>query len=153
MPPKFEKRVRAYAIDISAVMVVVLVMAFLDTIPPIYRVIPMLVAMFIFWILPYFFSNGQTFGKRVEKIKIVNMDGSNCSLLKLIAREIVKQFLAIVTVGIYLIIAYFVLSEKTVSRTIHDYFFGTKEIDLEKRPKDDSYEFLNKKEKKNEKNN
>jgi uncharacterized RDD family membrane protein YckC len=35
------------------------------------------------------------------------------------------------TFGIYLIVAFFVMNEKT-SRTIHDYLFKTKVIDLEK---------------------
>jgi len=138
MVPKFEKRVRAYAADISGAAVATIIVAF--GFPGLEQWVKMLIvfiAYFLTSIFPYFISKGQSFGKRIQKIKIVKIDGSDANLFILILRELFKTGLGIVTFGIYSIVAYFALTEKNVSRTIHDYVFKTKAIDLEKPTKHD----------------
>lgn len=128
MVPKFERRVRAFAIDTSGVFITVILSLF---IPKPFNFILIGAAVLGFYIMPYFISNGQTFGKRVEKIKVVNLDGSDASVAKLLIREITKLALSVLTFGIYLVVAFFAVTEKEVSRTIHDYIFKTKMIDLD----------------------
>lgn len=126
MVPSFEKRVRAFAIDTSGVTLLLILSI------PLGQTIAQYVAIssvFIFYFLPYLISNGQTFGKRTQKIKIVNVDDSKAPLWKILLRDLFKVGLSIVTFGVYLVIAFFVMSDKT-SRTIHDYIFKTKVIDL-----------------------
>ncbi|TVP85902.1 MAG: RDD family protein [Acholeplasmataceae bacterium] len=127
MVPSFEKRVRAFAIDTSGVALFTLL-----TLPlgQIWSYIVFGVAFFGLYILPYFIANGQTFGKRIQKIKIVNADGSPAGLIRILLRDIFKLGASIGTFGLYLVIAFFVLSDKS-SQTIHDYLFKTKVIDLE----------------------
>ncbi|MBE0700762.1 MAG: RDD family protein, partial [Acholeplasmataceae bacterium] len=135
--PSFEKRVRAFAIDTSGVMIfVILAIAFPKGIV---QMLFISVPFLVFYLLPYFLSNGQSFGKRVQKIKIVKLDGSDAELPRVLAREIFKVGLSIFTAGVYLIVAYFFLSEKKDSRTIHDFVFKTKMIDLSQREYDDDY--------------
>ncbi len=127
MVPSFEKRVRAFAIDTSGVTLLLILSI------PLGSEIAMYVAIagvFIFYLFPYLLSRGQTFGKRIQKIKVVTVDGLDVPLWRLFLREVFKIGLSIVTYGVYLVVAYFVMSEKT-SRTIHDYIFKTKIIDLQ----------------------
>jgi uncharacterized RDD family membrane protein YckC len=131
MVPSFEKRVRGFAIDTSGVSIFVILSMFLGQVHPYLPWIVIGSAFFGFYFLPYFFSKGQSFGKRIQKIKIVNLDDSDCSVWKILARDAFKLTLSIATFGIYLIISFFVMSDST-SRTIHDYIFRTKVIDLEK---------------------
>jgi uncharacterized RDD family membrane protein YckC len=135
MVPSFEKRVRAFAIDTSGVALVSMIAIF-GIAPQNQRLaqIVMLIGAFSFYLLPYFFSEGQTLGKRVQKIKIVKSDDTKASLLRIILREITKLFLSAITGGLYLIVATFSMNSH-VSRTIHDYIFQTKMIDLEPRSK------------------
>lgn len=70
-------------------------------------------------------------GKKVQRIQIVKLDDSKVELWRIILRDLFKLSLSIATFGIYLIVAFFAMSDKT-SRTIHDYIFKTKVIDLEK---------------------
>jgi len=65
---------------------------------------------------------------------VVNMDDREPHVIKLIAREFVKYGLSLATFGVYLIVAYFFISENQVSRTIHDFIFKTKVIDLDYSP-------------------
>jgi uncharacterized RDD family membrane protein YckC len=135
MVPSVEKRVRAFAIDTSAVALVTILTL------PLERVLSIVIfsiAFFGFYFLPYFFSDGQTFGKRTQKTKIVKVDGSKAPLLLILARELFKLVLSIGTFGAYMVIAFFVLSDST-SRTIHDYIFKTKVIDLEGPTGKDNY--------------
>ncbi|PKK92680.1 MAG: hypothetical protein CVV61_08495, partial [Tenericutes bacterium HGW-Tenericutes-6] len=80
MVPSFEKRIRAFAIDTSGVMLVVILSTFLGVI---WRYLPHVLigtAFIGFYFLPYLFSNGQTFGKRVQKIKVVDTHGKDLPL-------------------------------------------------------------------------
>jgi len=88
-------------------------------------------AFFGIYFFPHFLTPGQTFGKRIQKIRIVNLEGEDITIAHAILRDFVKVFLSIITFGVYLVISFFVMSDKT-SRTIHDYIFKTKVIDLEK---------------------
>ncbi|WP_162140145.1 RDD family protein [Haploplasma axanthum] len=143
MIPRFEKRVKAFAIDISALMIAVIIAALgLQNVT--LKVVIVVVVYILVNIVPNFFSRGQTFGKRIQKIKIVNDDGSDISVWKAILRELVKTALSLVTFGLYSVIAYFFLSEKTVSKTIHDYIFKTKAIDLETQKNRNNDDYLGK---------
>lgn len=141
MVPSFEKRVRAFAIDTSGVIIFVILSLFTGTQ---IRILPYVISMtaaVVFYILPHFFSRGQTFGKRVQKIKTVDINGGDLQLWRIILRDVFKLAASFMTFGLYLVIAFFVMNEKT-SRTIHDYIFKTKVIDLEK--PQGKLEFMNK---------
>lgn len=129
MVPRFEKRVKAYAADLSGLALAFLVASF-GISNMVAKISVVVLAYVLISILPQFFSRGQTFGKRIQKIKVVKNDGSDASLILLIVREIFKTGVSILTFGLYSIIAFFFISEKHVSKTIHDYIFGTKVIDL-----------------------
>ncbi len=133
MVPSFEKRVRAFAMDTSPVAIITLVSFWL---PVEQAWVPYVIigAAFIgFYMFPYFLksSKGQTFGKRIQKIRIVNMDDTPVELWKVLLRDMFKLALSIGTFSAYLVISFFVMNDKT-GRTIHDYIFKTKVIDLEK---------------------
>lgn len=131
MVPKFEKRVRIYAIEISALAVAIIVSSLgFGGIPFLQAGIIVVVYMFV-TIVPLLLSKGQSYGKRIQKIKVVKLDGTPVNPFILILREFFKTGLSLLTFGIYSIIAYFALTEKEVSRTIHDYIFKTKVIDLD----------------------
>lgn len=137
MVPRFEKRVRAYAADISAAAVALIIVTFGFQGLVWLKILIVALTYAAFSIIPYFISKGQSFGKRIQKIKIVKLDGTDANPFILILREIFKTGLSIATFGIYMIVAYFALTEKHTSRTIHDYIFKTKAIDLEKPRKTD----------------
>jgi uncharacterized RDD family membrane protein YckC len=129
MVPSFEKRVRGFAIDTSAVAVISMIGFY--GIGNLYLRYVVVIGAFIgVYFLPYVFSSGQTFGKRIEKTRIVMSDGSPASLLRILMRDLFKVGLSISTFGLYLVIAFFVMSENT-SQTIHDRLFKTKVIDLQ----------------------
>ncbi len=131
MIPSFEKRVRAFAIDTSGVTLFVILSSFLGVY---WRPLPWIIsglAFLGFYIIPYIISEGQTFGKRIQKIKVVDIEGGPAPLWRVLAREIFKLGLSFITFGLYLVIAFFAMSEKT-SQTIHDKIFKTKLIDLQK---------------------
>lgn len=132
MVPSFEKRVRAFAMDTSPVAIVLLLSAWMggDN-----KLIPYLIsggAFIGFYFFPYMLksSKGQTFGKRIQKIRIVKVDDTPVELWRVLLRDLFKLALSIGTFSVYLIVSFFVMNEHT-GRTIHDYIFKTKVIDLE----------------------
>lgn len=131
MVPSFEKRVRAFAIDTSGASLVAMISLFgIAPFNEILATIMITLGVIGFYILPYALGGGQTLGKRVQKIKIVMKDDTKAPFIILMLRDIFKLGLSIATFGLYLIVATFAMSDH-VSRTIHDYIFKTKVIDLE----------------------
>src|SRR5690554_7692317 len=97
MVPRFEKRVRAFAADISGLIIVFILTAYgmANIENPLRTIlqISILVSTFFFLIIfPNLLKSKQTFGKRIQKIKVVNLDGTDASKIKLIARELFKYF-------------------------------------------------------------
>jgi len=139
--PSFEKRVRAFAIDTSGVMLFIILALPFST-QNIYISYGISIASFIgFYIFPHFLTPGQTFGKRIQKIRIVDLEGNPVKLWVVILRDVTRVLFSVLTFGIYLVVAFFVMNEKT-SRTIHDYIFKTKVVDLEK--PQGKYNYMNK---------
>lgn len=129
MVPRFEKIIKSFAIDTSGVMLVVILSI---AIPSPTRYILMGVAFLAFYFFPYIISNGQTFGKRIEKIKVVDASGRDAGIFRLWARQLVFLALTILSLGIiYPIICFIVMSDKNGNRLPHDFLFRTKQIDLE----------------------
>lgn len=126
MVPTFEKRVRAFAIDTSGVTLLMIL-----SIPLGYEIAKYILigAPIVFYLLPYLFLKGQSFGKLTQKIKIVTVDGLDVPLWRILLREVFKLGLSFATFGVYLVVSFFFMNDKT-SRTIHDYIFKTKMIDL-----------------------
>jgi uncharacterized RDD family membrane protein YckC len=141
MVPSFEKRVRAFAIDTSGVMLFIILALPFSTQDTRIAYGMAIAAAIGFYLMPHFISPGQTFGKRIQKIKIVDLEGNPVKLWVVLLRDFTRVVLSAATFGAYLVIAFFVMNEKT-SRTIHDYIFKTKIIDLEK--PQGKYEYMNK---------
>ena len=137
MVPSFEKRVRAFAIDTSGVALVGILAIGVSPQSETLAYVIFLSAAFFFYLFPYFRRTGQTLGKHVQKIQVVLKDGQQAPVWLLLLRDTTKVLASVLTAGLYLLICMFFMNSHT-SRTIHDYIFQTKMIDLEKRQgKDD----------------
>jgi len=132
----FERRIRAFSIDISmsTVLFILLIIA-IGTIDSVSDELKLTLAASISYfgtlIIPQFISKGQTFGKRNQKMKVVYAKSERSPhVLVLVLREIVKGFLMIGTFGFYLLVCGIIASSRKDGRVIHDFIFGTKVICL-----------------------
>ncbi len=132
MIPTFEKRVRGFAIDTSAAALFIIISMPLGSVFSALPYIVSGVAFVGFYFVPHFFTKGQTLGKRFQKTRIVDVSGNDAPLWRILLREALKLFLSISTFGIYMILSFFFLSEKSSNRTLHDFVTKTKVVDLEK---------------------
>ena len=130
--PNFEKRIRAFSIDTSFAMILIMLLLGFNLKADVRGVFAFIILACVY-LGPHFFSKGQTFGKRTQLIKVINFDGTEASLLKVIGRDVFKVALSIFTGGIYMIICYFMVDEKGDHRAIHDYIFKTIVVDLDKK--------------------
>ncbi len=129
MIPSFEKRVRGFSIDTSLTfLLIILLLGFPVSVTV--RQILLVVVMIGVYLVPYIICPGQTFGKRTQKTKIINNDGSDANVFKLLARDAFKVIVGIATFGIYLVVCVFLMDEKAGNRALHDKLFKTKVIDL-----------------------
>ncbi len=130
MIPSFEKRVRGFSIDTSLAFILIILVIGLPF-QPIVQQILVVVILICVYLLPYIISSGQSFGKRIQKTKVVNLDGSDVSILRLFLRESFKVLIGILTFGIYLVVCVFNMDERKQNRTIHDRIFNTMVINLD----------------------
>ena len=132
--PSFDKRIRAFSVDTSLAMILILLIFGLGLKPNVSKIIALIILGLVY-LVPHLFSNGQTFGKRTQQIQIINFDGTECNLLKVILRDLFKISASILTGGLYMIVCYFMVDEKGDKRAIHDFIFRTIVVDLDKSKK------------------
>ena len=138
MLASFEKRIKAFSIDTSGTVLLVFITLGFPFDPDINGLFA--VAFFVFGFFGfYFFSNGQSFGKRMQKIKIVRADGEKASIIRILAREIFKVGLSVATIGVYLLVSGLLFNEKKGKKALHDHLFRTKVIDLSQKEFGDDY--------------
>ncbi len=129
----FERRLRSFAIDTSFATILVVIAAFGLPFEPLVKGYIALGAYICVMFVPYLFGTGQSFGKRTQKMRIVNYKTQQTEgLIIILLREFFKDFLLISTLGIYGIIAGIVTTNRRDGRSIHDLIFGTQVICLTK---------------------
>lgn len=130
----FERRIRAFSIDMSFAIILFFAFIYIVNLLNIENnqlklLLTASTAYFGVLIIPNFFSKGQSFGKRVQKMKVVNNITSEVpSLLLLIAREIVKAVLLIFSYGAYIVVCGIMINSRKDGRSPHDLIFKTKVI-------------------------
>ncbi|MDD3477609.1 MAG: RDD family protein [Candidatus Izemoplasmatales bacterium] len=132
----FERRLRAFSIDISFATILFFVFAMIAdllgmTDPILKFYVSAATSYFGVLIVPNLISPGQTFGKRTQKIRVLsNKTDEVPPLWLLILREIVKGSLGIITWGFYLILSAVMVNARKDKRSIHDLIFGTKVVPI-----------------------
>ena len=123
------KRIAAFAIDTSFVILVSMVIISLTSMIPDATLIGGILVLFVIiggYFVPYTLWPVQTFVKKSKKIKLTNMDGSECRFVRIVFREAFKVILSIGTSGVYCVIAGIIMLFRKDERTIHDFIFRTK---------------------------
>lgn len=143
----FERRIRSYSIDTSLIMVLCFVILLLKYGGIIHSDKLSIFLCFVVYILvmsmPYLAKNGQTFGKRIEKMQVVyNKNNEIPNPFILILREWFKLAAIILTFGAYIIVAGFIFNARSDGRTIHDFIFKTKVICLTKYITDNTDQYI-----------
>lgn len=110
----FDRRLRAYSIDTSLAFLLVILVIFTvyDLKMPEWAKNSIVAAIYLgVYIIPNLISPGQTFGKRVQKLKVIKNSGYEGreyrvpSRFFLVLRELLKAACTILTFGFYLLIA------------------------------------------------
>jgi len=128
----FERRIRSFSIDLSlATLVFFLFVMALNSFEwgtdSIKLVLAATLAYFGALIIPNFFCKGQSFGKRNQKMMVVDVKSNKApKMIIVLAREIFKGLLLIWTFGVYMVICGIMVNARKDGRVIHDLVFKTK---------------------------
>ncbi len=132
----FDRLLRAFSIDTSFTFFLVLCVVPLNINADMKKYL-VLAIYFVVALVPYLFGTGQTFGKRIQKIKVIkNTNELVPTVLEvpnrfyLVLREFVKCFFIIASFGLYILIAGIVSTNRQDGRTIHDLIFKTRVVVL-----------------------
>src|SRR5690554_5554086 len=107
MVPRFERRVQAFAADTSFLAILFILTSY--GMPEfefknLVQIIVLLIGFFLIIILPTITKSRQTFGKRMQQIRVVKLNDEIPPRWLLFLREVTKYFLSIITFGLYLVI-------------------------------------------------
>lgn len=145
----FDRRLRSFSIDTAMIFLIMLLLIPFQ-IDQKYLKFIIIGVYFLPNCIFYLFGTGQTFGKRIQKVKVVKYKPGNIIAdyeipipLFLILREITKGVLIILSFGLYLFIAGIISTNNREGRTIHDFIFKTRVIAVTEYTSD-LYEFRNK---------
>ena len=132
----FDRRLRAFSIDTSLTFFLVLFVIPLNIEANSKKYI-VLAIYFVVALVPYLFGTGQSFGKRVQKLKVIKDTKELVpttlvvpNRLYLVLRDFVKCIFIILSFGLYILVAGIVSTNREDGRTIHDFIFKTRVVVL-----------------------
>ena len=127
LPVQFNERIHAFSIDYGVVFLSVLIVIFMY-INPVFKVLIILFVWYMMNIFPSFIKKGITLGKINSKTKIVDESNTEVSLKVIHLRSLFILVVGCISVGIYFILALYLLTKRSDKRSIHDLIFKTKVV-------------------------
>lgn len=132
MSELLEQRIKAFAIDTSLATIGVLIALSVSENNFILGRILLYATFVLVYILPLLLTQGQTYGKNNQKIRIVHNSGRNASKIVVILRTLFVLILSFSTFTIYLVVVT-LIKGKDEQRVFHDYIFNTRVVSLKRR--------------------
>ena len=127
LPVQFNERIHAFSIDYGVVFFSMLIVVFLY-IDPIFKLLIVLVVWYMMNIFPSFIKKGITLGKYNSKTIVVDEFNNEVTIKVIHLRELFILVAGLSTIGLYFIVAFFLLMKRNDKRSIHDRIFRTKVI-------------------------
>lgn len=132
MTELLEQRIKAFAIDTSLATIGVLIALGIANQNLIVGRVLLYATFFLVYILPVLLTQGQTYGKNNQHIRIVHQSGQAAAKWVLVARSLFILVLSFSTFTIYLVVIT-LIKTKDEQRVLHDYLFKTRVINLKSR--------------------
>jgi len=127
LPVQFNERIHATSVDYALVFLIMLIMIF-TKINPMYKYIIILLVWYSLNILPSFFKRGITLGKINSGTIVVNEDNSQVTMMTIHLRAFFILIAGGLTVGLYFLVAFILLTKRLDKRSVHDLIFKTKVV-------------------------
>lgn len=130
LPAQFNERIHGFGVDYGIIFLTILIVVFMQW-NPIYKVLVIIVVFYVFHIGPSFIKRGISLGKWNSKTIVVTSDFKEVSLGTMHLRETFIFVFGFLTIGIYFILAFYLLSKRIDQRSIHDLLFKTRVVNYE----------------------
>lgn len=127
LPASFNDRNSAFFLDLGAVSLALLINIFMQY-ETLYKVLVTIIVWFIINIVPAFFYKGQTLGKNLSHIKVVDDQFHDVSMTRYIIRSLFIFIVGFITVGIYFVVGLYIAEKRIDKKSIHDLLFKTKVV-------------------------
>jgi len=127
LPVQFNERIAAFSFEMLIVFFTILVIIF-QVWHPVLEGLTVIGAFYLVTLLPMYFKRGVSYGKKLAKTMIVDLNNQPISLKRAHLREFTKWILGFITLGIYFVIAFIIFTKRQDRRTPHDILFKTKVV-------------------------
>ncbi len=130
LPAQYNERIHAFSIDYGIVFLSMLIVVFMY-IEPVFKGLIILFVWYLTNVFPSFIKKGMTFGKYNSRIKIVNEDNSEVTIKTIHLRAFTILVFGVLSLGLYFLVAFYLLDKRQDKRSIHDLIFKTKVVCLD----------------------
>jgi uncharacterized RDD family membrane protein YckC len=127
MPAQFNDRIAGFSLEMMVIFFSLLVIIF-NAWPLYVNVMIVLGGFYLVTLLPMHFNKGQSLGKKLSKVIILDETLKPVPVKTLYLREMTKWLLGFLTLGIYFIIAFYVFMKRLDRKTPHDLLFKTQVV-------------------------
>jgi len=127
LPAQFNERVHAFAIEMGTIFLAILIIVFMDW-HPVLRFLFVFAGFYLVTLLPMFVNRGVSLGKHLSKIVITDLNNNPVSMTRAHVRELFKWTCGFLTIGLYFVVCFIVVSHRRDRRSIHDFVFKTKVV-------------------------
>lgn len=131
LPATFNDRIQAFSIDYGSVVLIMLIsifMQFNSEYDPYIKMLITLSAWYIINVVPNFIKPGSSLGKRNSDTIILTEKYTEVTIAKMHQREFFILISSLLTGGIYIVVAFFLLDKRVDKRAIHDIIFKTRVV-------------------------
>ncbi|MFP4286788.1 MAG: RDD family protein [Candidatus Izemoplasmataceae bacterium] len=127
MPAQFNDRIAGFSLEMMVIFFSLLVIIF-NAWPLWFNSVIVISSFYLVTFIPMVFTPGQSLGKKLSKVIILDEDYQPISLKKAHLREFAKWVFGFLTLGIYFIVAFWMFMKRLDRRTPHDFLFKTQVV-------------------------
>ncbi len=127
LPVQFNERIHAFSIDYGVVFLSMLIVIFMY-IEPEFKLLIVLSVWYMMNIFPSFIKRGITLGKINSGTIVVDESNNEVSIKVIHLRALFILIVGFITLGLYFIVSFVLLTKRNDKRSIHDLIFKTKVV-------------------------
>lgn len=127
MPAQFNDRIAGFSLEMMVIFFSLLVIIF-NAWPFYINALVVVGSFYLFTIFPMHFNQGQSLGKKLSKVIVLDENLNPVAIKTLYLREFTKWLFGFLTLGLYFLVSFYIFMKRLDRRAPHDFLFKTQVV-------------------------